>query len=145
MIQNIVMKFKINISAGIQPQEVTTLNEYIREQNIKGIISTVKEDEPIQGSMSLNDYIPAIQLVLGSAATAAGIKGIFDVIKSYFDMSKQKNISNNEANKESLKQSKIEFSFEESGKKVTLNFSSFDEVERKIFFETVNRVLEKNA
>ncbi|MBD2703414.1 hypothetical protein IC229_22410 [Spirosoma sp. BT702] len=139
------MKIEIKLSANTKLPDVVALNEYIREHNIKGVISTVEEAEPTQGSMSFDDYLPAIKLVLGSTATVGGIKGIFDIIKSYFDLVKQKYVSKAETDKENLKQSKVEFTFEESGKKVTLNFSSFDETERKSFFETVNKVLEKDA
>ena len=139
------MKIEIKLSANTKLPDVVALNEYIREHNIKGVISIVEEAETTQGSMSFDDYLPAIKLVLGSTATVGGIKGIFDIIKSYFDLVKQKYVSKAETDKENLKQSKVEFTFEESGKKVTLNFSSFDETERKSFFETVNKVLEKDA
>lgn len=139
------MKIEIRLIAEDNTNEIVTLNDYIREQNIKGIITTIKEEEPVQGAMNLNDYMPIIKLVLGSTATAAVVKGIFDIIKNYFDLYKQKYVSRADIEKEKIKQSKVEFTFEESGKKVSLNFSTFDITERDKFFETVDNVLGEKA
>lgn len=70
--------------------EIVILNDYIREQNLKGMMIQLTERPPQPGEMSVGDYMPFIQMLFGSAATAAGIKGLFDLIKAYFDLKKHK-------------------------------------------------------
>lgn len=79
------MKIQLELLTENANEEIEDFNDFIREENISGLITKLKEAEPEEGAMSAADYLPIIQMVLGSSVVAAGIKGIFDVIKKYFD------------------------------------------------------------
>lgn len=131
------MKIELVLNTANAADEITGLNDYIREQNLKGIMTKVAEREPRPGEMSAGDYMPIIQMILGSTVVAAGVKGIFDIIKNYFELRKEKI-------KATVEQHKIAFTVEtQDGKKVNLQFSSFDEKERKQFFNAIDQVFEK--
>lgn len=131
------MKIELVLNTENATDEITGLNDYIREQNLKGIITKVAEREPQPGEMSAGDYMPIIQMILGSTVVAAGVKGIFDIIKNYFELRKEKI-------KATVEQHKISLTVEaKDGKKVNLQFSSFNEKERKLFLNTIDQVFEK--
>ena len=135
------MKLEITLNTANAPDEIIELNDFIREQNIKGIMTKVARREPQPGEMSIGDYMPIIQMILGSTVVAAGVKGLFDVFKNYFDLKKQKITSKAEVEKATLEQHKIAFTVESNdGRKINLQFASFSETERKHFFETVDKV-----
>lgn len=131
------MKIELVLNTANAADEITGLNDYIREQNLKGIMTKVAEREPLPGEMSAGDYLPVVQLILGSTVVAAGVKGLFDLIKNYFELRKEKV-------KAELEQHKIAFTIEtKDGEKVNLQFSAFNEEERKHFFNTIDQVFKK--
>ncbi len=130
------MKFEIVLNTENATEEIENLNEYIREQNLKGVMTKLVERPPQQGEMSIGDYMPVIELLLGSTVVAAGVKGLFDIIKNYFDLQKEKL-------KNKTEQHKISFNIETDGKKVDLQLTSFDEKERQNFIKTIDKVLKK--
>ena len=132
----------IKIITQLSSDEIVELNDLIREKNQKGLLPKLIEKKAEPGSMSLGEYLPVIQLVLGSTAVAAGIKGIFDVIKYYFSMREKKILSNTEIEKSKLELYKIDFQIEtKDGIKTSLKFSSFDEDERNNFFEIIDGLI----
>jgi len=135
------MKLELKLNSVNAEEEIIELNDYIKEHNLKGLISKVLTKEPEKNSMSVNEYMPIIQLVLGSTVVAAGVKGLFDIIKSYFELKKQKISSNVDMEKNSAEKSKIEFQIEtKAGKKINLKFNSFDDKERLNFFTTLDKI-----
>jgi len=81
-------------------------------------------------------------MILSSTVVAAGVKGLFDIMKTYFDLRKQKLVNQGKIEKSKIDQHKVEFVVEtKEGKKMNIKFSSFDEEERKQFFNTVDKVL----
>ncbi len=135
------MKIEIKLNTKDSDEEISILNDFISEQNLKGLINKIAVSEPKHGSMSVGDLMPIIQIILGSTVVAAVVKGLFDIIKNYFDLRKQKIISQSEIEKNKIEQHKIEIVLEtKEGEKVNLKFSSFNETERKHFFETVDKV-----
>lgn len=138
------MKIEIKLNTKNADEEITSLNDFISEHNIKGLSNKIAISEPEHGSMSVGDLMPIIQMILGSTVVAAGVKVIFDIIKNYFDLRKQKITSQSELDKNKIEQNKIEFIVEtKEGEKVNLKFSSFNETERKQFFETIDKVFNK--
>lgn len=107
--------------------EIVILNDYIREQNLKGMMTQLTERPPQPGEMSVGDYMPFIQMLFGSAATAAGIKGLFDLIKAYFDLKKHKISAGTELEKAKiaanaeLEKTKITTAAELEKAKITVN------------------------
>jgi hypothetical protein len=158
------MKIELVLNTPNASDEIAELDAYIREQNIRGMMTQVAERNPQPGEMSVGDYLPVIQMILGSTATAAGIKGLFDLIKAYFELQKNKTSSNAEiekakigANAEVEKakilasaeiekakiEQKVAFNFDlPEGKKV-LELHSFDEKERALFDKTIDQAVKK--
>ncbi|MCX6251014.1 MAG: hypothetical protein NTX61_09690 [Bacteroidetes bacterium] len=135
------MKLEITLNTENAADEINELNDFIREQNIKGIITKVAQREPQPGEMSIGDYMPIIQMILGSTVVAAGVKGLFDILKNYFDLQKQRVASKADVEKANTEQQKIAFTVEKKdGSKINLQFSSFSDSERKNFFKTVDKV-----
>ncbi len=128
------MKLELVLNTENADEEISILNDYIGEQNLDGIMTKIVECEHKQGEMSVGDYMPIIQFVLGAPVVVAGVKGIFDIIKNYFELQKEK-----------IVQSKITFNIETTpdGKKESIEFSSFDEEERKRFFKIVDKTFRK--
>ncbi len=132
-----IMKIELVLNTENATDEITGLNDYIREQNLKGIMTRVAERKPLPGEMSAGDYLPIIQCVLGSTVVAAGVKGLFDLIKNYFELQKEKI-------KTKAEQHKIAFNLEtKDGKKINLQFSAFDEKERADFLKTIDGLIEE--
>jgi len=135
------MKIELVLNTTNAADEITGLNDYIREQNLKGIMTKVAERDPQPGEMSAGDYMPIIQMILGSTVVAAGVKGIFDIIKNYFDLQKEKIKAEADKEKTKIEQHKIAFTVEtKEGEKVNLQFSSFDEKERAHFFNAIDQI-----
>lgn len=136
------MELKIILNTEKAEEEIIDLNDYIREQNMKGVITKVEEKKAEEGTMGIGDYMPVISLILASPVIAAGIKGIFEACKNYFDLRKQQAISNTETEKTKAEEHKMEFVIETAeGKKINLKISSFDEEERKRFLDSVDTVI----
>lgn len=134
------MKIELKLNTENANDEINEFNYFICEQNLKGMRFKVLQKEPEPETMSLGDILPIIEIVLGSSVVAASVKGLFDVIKNYFDMRKEKISKINELEKAKIEQHKIEFSIEtNAGKKVNLKFSSFNENERTEFFMKVDK------
>lgn len=135
------MKISLHLHTPNAGEEIVGLNDFIREQNIKGLITKIPEIEPPTGTMSVSDYMPMIELLLGSTVVAAGVKGIFDAVKNYFDLRGMKISKDAEVERSKMDQGIITLDFESGqGKKINLKFNSFDDNERKQFLETFDRV-----
>jgi len=136
------MEIKVILNRSDLSEEISGLNDFIREQNLKGIITKVEEIEAPKGTMGFGDLMPIITLILGSSVVTAGVKGLFDLVKNYFEMRKQRELTNAEIERTKLEQYNIDFVFETNeGKKVNLKFNSFSDEERKQFLQTVDSVL----
>lgn len=119
--------------------EIHYLNDFICEYNIQGMRSKVKTKESRSGTMGAIDFLPVIQILLGSTVVASGVKGMFDIIKNYFDLKKQEVASLAEIEKSKIEQHKIEFTFkDDKGKKANIKFASFDDKERERFFKIID-------
>jgi hypothetical protein len=138
------MKIDLKLNTENANDEIVQLYNFINEHSIKGIKNKVAVQEPMPGSMDVGSYMPIIEMILGSSVVAAGVKGLFDIIKNYFDLRKQKFISHSDTEKNKMDQNKVEFVVEtKEGEKINLKFSSFNEEERKHFFDTVDKVFSK--
>jgi hypothetical protein len=134
-----IMITGIKIITQLNSDEIVELNDLIREKNPKGMISKVVEKDAEPGSMGLMDFMPIIDLLLGSTVVAAGLKGLFDIIKSYFEVRSKQTLSKAEIEKTKIEQHNIEIVVETNdGKKTSLKFNSFNEDERKRFIETID-------
>ena len=138
------MKIELRIINN-SADDTELLKNYIKEENLPGVIVNLKTTDTVDGSMSLEDYSNIIQLFLGSAATGAIINGIFDRIKNYYDLQKNKYATDAEVEKKKIEQSKVEFTLEKDGKKVSFNFSSFRDDERKHFFDSIDKYLKNDT
>jgi hypothetical protein len=83
------LKIELKLNTENADNEIIQLYDFINEHSIKGIKSKVAEIEPELGTMGAGDYMPIIQMILGSTVVAAGVKGLFEIIKNYFDLRKQ--------------------------------------------------------
>lgn len=148
------MKIELVLNTANAADEVVVLDAYIREQNLKGMMTKVAERDPQPGEMSVGDYLPIIQMIVGSTATAAGIKGLFDLIKTYFELQKNKTTVNAEIEKAKIAanaeiekakiEQKVALNFEsKDGKKISVELHTFDEKERELFAKTIDQVFEK--
>jgi hypothetical protein len=69
------------------------------------------------------------------------VKGIFDILKNYFDLKKVKIAKQSELEKNKLELYKIELTIETNdNKKVDLKFASFDQNERSEFFKSIDNI-----
>lgn len=135
------MKAELRLNTKNAEEEITDLYNFINEHSLSGIKNRIIESEPEKGTMGAGELMPIIQIVLGSTVVAAGVKSLFDILKSYFELRKQKSSAQIEIEKNKTDQHKIEFAVETNdGKKINLKFSSFNDDERKQFFETVDKV-----
>jgi hypothetical protein len=134
---------KLLLELNDKSADIHDLNTLIQEQNLKGVQTNVVEGQPIEGSMGAADFLPIIQMVLGSTVAAAGVKGLFDVLKNYFDLKKQRLVSDENLEKAKIEEHKIEMVVETAeGKKVNVKFSSFNEAERKTFLSAIDKALQ---
>ena len=95
--------------------------------------------------MSIGDITPIIQLILSHTIVATGIKGLFDIIKNYFDLKKQIAISSSESDKSKNDSTKVgppkvNWSLKDGDKEYNMKFTTFDENERKLFFDMIDKV-----
>lgn len=134
------MKLQINLATDDATINMLELNDYTREQNLKGIITEVPMQEAKPGEQSAADYLPVIQMALGSTVVAAGVKGLFDVLKNYFELKKQEMAYQLELEKAKLEAQKISLSSEKpDGTKAQIQLSTFDEQERKRFSDLIDQ------
>ena len=123
------MKIKIELNTQNAKDEIEELNDFIKEKNLKGLISKL-EDAPIKnGTMDIGTYMPIIQMTLASGAVAAGVKGLFDIIKKWFDVKM-------ESSKLKSEEKKVTFTkLNKDGVPETISMSLFNEKERKQFIK----------
>jgi hypothetical protein len=115
-------------------QDAADLNSFIREQNVKGLLSKVEMKDPEPGTQSGMDYSSIITLVLQSTVVAAGVKGLFDVIKNYFDLKKQGLVSEADGKKAEHEANKIKLKHTtKDGRNLEVELSAFTEQERQQF------------
>lgn len=138
------MKLELVLNTENAADEITVLNEYIGEQNLDGMMTQVVEREPQPGEMSIGDYMPIIQFVLGAPVVVAGVKGLFDIIKNYHALKIEQIKADTEIKKAEIEQNAITLNVEtEDGKKESVTFSSFNNEERERFFKIVDKVFRK--
>jgi hypothetical protein len=134
------MKLELVLNTENATDEIVLLNNFIGEHNLEGMMTQIVEREPQPGEMSIDDYMPIIQVVLGAPVVAAGVKGLFDIIKNYHALKVEQLKAETDIKKAEIAQSAITANFEtEDGKKTSFAFSSFNEEERERFLETVFR------
>lgn len=103
--------------------------EEILKYDVKGILFEAQMIPSKSGTMSGNEYSGIIQMILTSGAVAAGVKGIFSVLKDYFELKKQQNQLDVEKNKVSIKKTNSNGIIEE------FNLSLFTTEEREKLIE----------
>jgi hypothetical protein len=134
------MKIEIKLNKD-NNSELIDLYDFISEQNLKSMRFTIQQKESEIGTLGAVDYLPIIELVLGSSVIAASVKGIFDILKNYFDLKKVKIAKQSELEKNKLELYKIELTIETNdNKKVDLKFASFDQNERSEFFKSIDNI-----
>ena len=135
------MRIKLHLNTADSNDEIVELNDFLKEQNMKGLISKIEETKAVEGTMGVGDYLPVLEIILSSTVVAAGVKGLFEVFKNYFDLKRARISTASDLDKLKIEQRKVEFSMETAdGKKVNVKFSSFDSNERKQFFDSVDKV-----
>jgi hypothetical protein len=132
---------KITLDENIKPlEELDNLKNYIQEYKLKGLIVEFVQIESNDNSMGASEYLPILQLVLNSTVLAAGVKGLFDILKNYFELKKEKLRSIIETEKLQVEKSLLELDIEdEKGKKTHIKIKSFSDEERKMFFELISK------
>ncbi len=136
------MKLYLQLNAPDGSDEIHELHDYLREQNLKGMVTNVPQAPPVPGSMSGGAYMSIINVLLGSTVVSAGVKGLFDILKGYFDWKKQGSSEKKTAEKISEDAHKMEFVIESSdGKKLSVKLNSFNEKEREAVFQLVDKAL----
>ena len=132
------MKIELTILTENAVDETINLNTYIREHNVKGVMTEISEKPVEKGAMNIADYLPMIQMVLGSG----GVVGLITVIKSYYETKinaeKEIKLAEIKAQKElaianrqeDTKQALFELTTEIDGKKYTLkcNVNNYQQV-----------------
>jgi hypothetical protein len=133
------MQVQIILETENPETDAIQLNDFIKELNIKELISNVEESQTTNGTMSVGEYLPIINLLLTSTVSSVFIKGIFDVIKNYFDIKKANISSSIETKKIEAEINKVTITIEnDDGIKKSMSFSTFNEDERTKFFEIIN-------
>lgn len=129
-------------SKSSHSQEIESLEFFIKENRLKNILTKKQiSKEPSEWVTQGDEYLPILQLILSPIVTVAGIKGVFDVLKNYFDIRKQEISNKIEGMKIENEQKKISLTYsKEDGSKLELEFYSFDESERLQFQEWINRI-----
>lgn len=134
---NNVVNIELRLNSG--EHEAWELKGLIAEQNIKGIRLEMVEKPSGPGTLSGTDYLPILNLVLASTATAAAIKGLFNITKYYFELQKKQIDSKSKEIDRDL----IEFIIKKKdGTKVSVKFHAFDQAERQRFFDAVDTFLQ---
>lgn len=134
-------KINITIDENVKSlEELDNLKNYIQEYKLKGLIVEFVQIESNDNSMGVSEYLPILQLVLSSTVLAAGVKGLFDILKNYFELKKEKLRSMIEMEKLQVEKSLLELNIEdENGKKTHIKIKSFSDEERKLFFELISK------
>jgi hypothetical protein len=142
------MKILLHLNDPVDADEIHDLNDFIREQKLPGVLPSVVENQltTLDGevqikSMSGADYMSIVQMILGSTVVAAGAKGLFDVIKNYFDIRRQKITSEADIEKAKIDATKIVLVVEdEKGNKKSVTLNALNDEERHTFSKTIDEI-----
>lgn len=126
------VSFELNLKASDPTTEILELYEFLMGE-VPGLEIKIKENpESKEGAMSI-ELLPVLQIVLSSTAVAAGVKGIFTVLKDYFELRKQKYAFDSDKTKIQITKTTNE------GKTETVSMHLFTENERKTLLEFFNK------
>lgn len=122
----------IELELHTEKNEIEDLNDFIREGNLKGVITQLKELPAEKNAMSIADYEPVIKLVLSSTVVGTAIKGVFDLIKTWLEIKEREKKTELEKEKIKSEEKKVTFTkTSKSGKIRTITIHAFDEKERE--------------
>lgn len=134
------MTTKVKMELNFNPEDIIDFDNYIKEESPSGILTKLEELPPAKGSMGMSTYLPIIEILLGSSVVAAGIKGLFEIIKKWFDLKKEEVNSKFELEKLKLEEKKVTFTkVVDDNKTETLTLSLFNENERKQFLSFIKK------
>ena len=123
------MNIQLELKTENAIEDIEELNDFIREENLSGVITKIEDAPAKDGTMDIGTYMPIIQMVLGSTVVATGIKGIFDILKKWFEY-KTKKIELQTVEKKVTLSKK-----NKDGETEMFTMSLFDEKERKQFMK----------
>ncbi len=130
------LKMELNTDA----ENVQSLNEFIKEESPSGVISKIKKAPAVEGAMGMDTYLPIIELVLSSTVVTAGVKGLFDVIKKWFEIKRKAIEANTELAKIESEEKKVTFTkTTQDNQTETITLSLFNEAEREKFLEYIKK------
>ena len=130
------MNIQLELKTKNAIEDIEELNDFIREENLSGVITKIAEAPAKEGTMDIGSYMPIIQMVLGSTVVAAGVKGVFDILKKWFELQQHKITT--ELDKEKMKSETKKVTLTKKNKDnetEVFSMSLFNEDERKQFME----------
>ncbi|MBL8006972.1 MAG: hypothetical protein JNJ56_05530 [Ignavibacteria bacterium] len=126
------LSFELNLITSDSKTEILELHEFLLGE-VPGLEIQLKENpESKEGAMSI-ELLPVLQIVLSSTAVAAGVKGLFTVLKDYFELRKQKYAFDSDKTKIQITKTSND------GKTETVSMHLFTENERKTLLEFINK------
>ena len=126
------LSFELNLITSDSKTEILELHEFLLDE-VPGLEIQLKENpESKEGAMSI-ELLPVLQIVLSSTAVAAGVKGLFTVLKDYFELRKQKYAFDSDKTKIQITKTSND------GKTETVSMHLFTENERKTLLEFINK------
>ncbi len=155
-----MIEFQVKLLTNNAEDEAVALHQYIKEHNLKKTMVKMVEKPTTRGSMDVSNYLPIMEIILGSG----GIAGVWGILKAYFDnrskeriakieqqttletakINKEKELTLADKQKEiakmqeETKRSMVKFTLEKDGQKLSMEASTFNELE----FEQFKQLLE---
>lgn len=111
------------------------LEQYVKEENLAGLICKRSESDQEEGVMGLTQFF-LLRLIFGSKATEAAVNGLFETIRRWMEMREKRMETETKEREIDLKREKIVIKkINADGSKSSVTLYSFDESERAELLE----------